>query len=367
MKKNIFKVVVMTMASIIPFQGHCCCSSFYLEADYLYWRVQNSPKIIPLVIEQPIADGPFDVVLGGKKITNDWHSGARFTLGYWFDNCRSLGAEINVFFLGKDTKKYSVATDANGSPRLRIPYFDVLTGLPDTITLATPGSFRAKATLKVFNRMQGAEVNVIEKLTPNCNLIAGFRYWDFQDSLTFSSSSPLVSQLTIYNNKDQFFTYNHFYGGQIGISFDPCFASFFLSLKGKIALGAMYQKLTIDGVFQTNEFTGAIQTFSGGYFALPSNIGKYRKTRFSVIPEFNANVGYCLTDCISLHAGYTVLYASRVLRASKQMSNRLNITQSANIEFNSNPVLVGEASPKAKLKSSGLWVQGLNVGLSVAF
>lgn len=348
-----------------------CEDRFWFDADYLYWQVQDSPKVIPLVIEQPIVDGPFEVVLGGKKIKDDWHSGAKFALGYWFDDCKNMGVEASYFFLGKKTHHSSVASDANGSPRLRVPYFNVTTGLSDSSPIATPGLFRGSASLKVSSRMQGAELNLISEVPSEgfCGfkMLAGFRYWNFEDNLTFFVDSPLVVIPTVYNYEDKFFTTNNFYGGQLGASFKQDYCSFSFDVTGKLALGAMCQKSTIKGQFQTNEFTGSVQTFEGGFFALPTNIGDHKKTRFAVIPELDLNVGYHVTGSIGIHVGYSVMYASEVLRASKQMNSSLNPTQSANIEFTQTPVLVGEASPSGKIKSSGLWVQGVNVGFDYSF
>ena len=388
-KKSLIKMFgfAATLVSTLPLQAQmhtdsCDDSScflpysigqnrFWAEADYLYWQVQGSPKVIPLVIEQPVAGAPFDVVLGGEKTKNDWHSGGKFALGYWFDECNNLGVEVNYFFLGAHSKHSSVASNANGSPRLRVPFFNVMTDQPDSSALATPGLFKGAASLKTSNKMQGAEFNIIKEIPfRSCSsfkILAGFRYWNFEDSLTFSVDSPLVVVPTVYNYQDKFRTQNNFYGGQIGACFKQDFSSFFFDVKGKIALGAVHQKSTIEGFFQTNEFTGSVQTFSGGFFALPTNIGHHKKTRFSTILDLNLNFGYHVTDNISICLGYSVIYASQVLRASKQMSSNINPTQSANIEFTPTPVLVGEASPKGKLKSSSLWAQGLNAGLDFIF
>lgn len=382
--KSLLKMVSVaaTFTALLPLQaqsyGDACCDTsfspcqnqFWAEADYLYWQIQDSPEIIPLVIEQPLEDGPFDVVLGGKKIKNDWHSGARFAVGYWFDDCKSIGVELDYFFLGKKTHRSSVSSNENGSPRLRVPYFNVTTGLPDSTALATPGVFRGSGSLRVSTKMQGVELNLVKELSWNgfnIRALTGFRYWSFDDRLTFSSNSPLVIIPSIYNNRDKFHTQNNFFGAQMGASFSECFCSFILSIKAKIALGAMCQKSIINGRFQTNEFTGEAQTFPGGYFAQPTNMGTYEKTRFAVIPELNMNLGYQVTECLGFHIGYSVLYATKVLRAAKQMSSDVNPTQSANIEFTPDPVLVGEPSPKARLRSSGLWAQGVNIGLDVTF
>lgn len=373
------------IATIFPIQtqaydacyDYCCdpCSDyldrFWFSADYLYWQIQDSPKIIPLVIEQPVVNGPFDVVLGDKKIKNDWHSGGRFEIGYWFDSCKNLGGEINYFFLGTRTNRSKVTSDENGVPRLRVPFFNVFTGLPDSVALATPGIFRGSAFLKVSDSMQGAELNLVGAdlwgCPSNVKFLAGFRYWNYEDKLVFFANSPFIPTPTIYNNRDKFSTQNNFYGAQLGIDFSQQYCSFFFDIRGKIALGAMCQQSTIRGRFQTNEFTGSLQTFEGGYFALPTNIGKHKKTRFAVIPEINLNVGYLFTDCFALHVGYTFLYASHVARAPKQITNRINPTQSANLEFNPTPVLEGAPLPTGKIKSSSLWTQGANVGIDLIF
>lgn len=391
MRKKVLQMLVFITASValMPLQAesysssdecedacdnYTCCEvcqkQFWLEADYLYWQIQGAPKVIPLVIQQPTVGGPFDVVLGGKKTKNDWHSGGRFALGYWFDAEKSLGAEVNYFFLGKNTKHSRVTSDENGSPRLRVPFFNVLTGSAASSALATPGIFRGSAALKVSHKMQGAELNILKNMC-YCAWdfvgFAGFRYWNFEDNLSFFANSPVIPVPTVYNYQDKFSTQNNFYGAQIGGCYRHCFSSFFIDVKAKIALGAMCQKSNIEGVFHTNEFTGSVQTFEGGFFALPTNIGHRKKTRFSVIPELNLNLGYQITHCVSLHVGYSVLYATEVLRASRQMSSRLNPSQSANIDFTSTPALVGEPSPKAKLRANSLWAQGVNVGVDFRF
>lgn len=347
-----------------------CQDQLWLEADYLYWQIQGAPKVIPLVIQQPAVGGPFDVVLGGKKTKNDWHSGGRFALGYWFDTCKSLGAEVNYFFLGRNAKQSRVTSNENGSPRLRVPFFNVLSGSAASSALATPGIFRGSAALKVSHKMQGAELNILKNIclcASNFIGFAGFRYWNFDDNLSFSANSPVIPVPTVYNYQDKFSTQNNFYGAQIGGCYKHCFSSFFIDVRVKIALGAMCQKSNIEGVFHTNEFTGSVQTFEGGFFALPTNLGHHKKTCFSVVPELNLNLGYQMTNNFSLHVGYSVLYATEVLRASKQMSSKLNPTQSANIDFTPTPVLVGEASPKAKLRATSLWAQGVNIGVDFRF
>ncbi len=349
-----------------------CCNRFWFDADYLYWEIKNSPEPVPLVIEQPIPNGPSTTVLGDKNVDLGWRSGAKFAVGYWFDNCRRIGAEVNYLFLSKESKKYTVSSDANGSPSRFVPYFDVQTGLEALNPISTPGLYRGFASLKIDNWIQGTEVNIVGSFPSNgCNMkfgwLAGFRWWNFNEHLKFFVDSPLVSPPSIYNYNDTFKVKNNFYGGQIGGSFDYCYCNFFINLRGKVALGSMYQENTIDGSFTTNQFTGVPETFVGGFFALPTNIGHHKKTRFSVLPELNANLGYQITNYCSIKLGYSVMYVSNVLWAGKQIDRNLNPSQSANIVYTPNPVLVGESSPKVRNKSECFWAQGLNVGLEFQF
>lgn len=355
-------------------QDDLCCGCYrtWVNADYLYWKIKDSPEPVPLVVEQPVRNGPAKTVLGGRKIDTGWRSGGRFTVGYWFDNSQCLGIEGNYFFLGKQSKKHTVRSDENGSPRLRVPYFNVTTGQGDSSALATPGIFRGRGVLKLDNSMQGAELNLLSAI-PACDclmhfrLLAGFRYWNFDEHLKFSANSPIISPPSIYNYYDKFHVENNFYGGQIGGSFDYDCCSFFLNIKGKVAFGALCQKTVINGSFETNEFTGTPETFIGGFFALPTNIGHHKKTRFSVLPEIDLNIGYQVTDCLSLQIGYSILYVTNVLYAGKQIDRNINPTQSANIDFTPEPVLVGEASPKARMRTEGLWAQGFNAGFEFKF
>lgn len=366
-----------------------CCGKFWAKADYLYWKIEDDRSLIPFVIE-----GPFDVedpvltldtpgsqvVLGGKKLNNEWRSGGKFAVGYWFDECRTFGAELSYFILPHESKKHSVASDGSvGSAFFAVPFFDVTTGLESSAFLSEPGNFAGFASLRLRNRMQGIEANAILNMSCDCEsklgLLAGLRFWNFEDNLNFNTNSPFVPPQTpdIYQTTDKFRTRNNFYGFQLGASFDYLCNCFFAEVQGKIALGAMCQKSVIHGTLFTNDFVispfppGLPFTFPGGYFALPTNIGSREKTKFAYIPEVNLNVGYQVTDCFRLQLGYTFFYVSEVARASRQVNRNINPTQSINLEFDPAAQLDGPAEPTGKIKSKGMWVQGLNVGLVYQF
>ena len=224
--------------------------------------------------------------------------------------------------------------------------------------------------------MQGAELNSLATL-PFCYCgskfiaLAGFRYLNFREQFTFSTNSPFNPPHVrdIYITKDEFSTKNNFYGGQFGLVWQYNWNCFSISAKGKIALGATCENLVINGRLLTNDYNdfGSVLEYPGGYFGLPTNIGKYSQTKFAAIPEFNLSFGYTLFNWMEIKLGYTFMYVSSILRPSKQIDPNINPTQSVSYTGAVPPLLLGDASPKANLKASGLWVQGLNIGLEIRF
>ena len=144
---------------------------------------------------------------------------------------------------------------------------------------------------------------------------------------------------------------------------------FMFNFKGKVAVGAMCQSSKIRGRFVTNNFTDftLVQSFNGGYFALPSNSGTKKRTRFAVIPEAAINIGYEIIEGILFSVGYNFLYVSNVLRAGRQLDRHINPTGSPLYETSPTPIQIGASSPKRHLRSSDLWVQGLNVSMVYIF
>lgn len=361
-----------------------CDDGFWGDANYLYWKIQDSPKTIPFVVEGPVAingspvleEPDTKIILGNKKIDESWRSGSRFTVGYWFDDQHCLGFETNYFFLPNASKTESATSSGvPESPFFTVPYFDVITNLESSNALALPGSFAGTATLKISNSMQGVELNIVttqgNSYGIKVDVLGGFRYWNFVENLSFNTNSPYIPPNpsdTFFTN-DKFQVQNNFYGVQAGSKLDCSFEDFFFNIKAKIALGAMYQKSRINGQLVTNDFNefGSTVTYPGGIFALPTNIGNHKATRFSVIPEVNINLGFQVMESFSVQVGYTFLYATNVLRASKQVNRNINPTQSSTIEYTPSPSLTGKASPKGTLKSEGIWAQGFNVGVEMLF
>jgi hypothetical protein len=88
---------------------------------------------------------------------------------------------------------------------------------------------------------------------------------------------------------------------------------------------------------------------------------------FAVVPEVGLNIGYRITEGVSVFAGYTFLYTNSVVRPAQQIDRNINPTQSASFEGSPPTPLVGPAQPSFKFHDSDFWAQGLNVGLVARF
>ena len=132
---------------------------------------------------------------------------------------------------------------------------------------------------------------------------------------------------------------------------------------------AMVEDVAISGSLVTNDFSngGPAQTFTGGYFALPTNIGDRSRTAFAVVPEVQLKVGYRIMPSASVYLSYSFLYASDVARPGNQINRNINQTQSVSYTGAPSPTLIGPGQPSFGFNRSDFWAQGVGLGLEVRF
>lgn len=373
----------------------CDCSPFSIDAEYLYWQIKESPCTVPLVFT-----GPYDpnikptlkssgahIALRNDRAQNLWHSGLKLALGYDFGGTCLWDMEISYIFLGRnsctrsvrsnDFRDAKVATPVfSNNTYLAIPFFDVVAGLSNSVYLAKPNVFSGKATLTSGRWMQGVEWNFTARLPiPDCGSsfllrgLLGFRYWNFNDELKFTTQSPNLTRPDIFKTWDQFRTINSFYGAQMGFLAKYEYRSLSCTIKARVALGAIDQRLCINGRLLTNDFDGFgdVRSFQGGYFALPTNIGYCDRWKFASLPEVNVLFRYQFNQCFAFNIGYNFLYVNQTLWAENQINSNINATQALSITRDPFIGLAGMPRPKAVLKSKVFWAQGVNVGFDLHF
>jgi len=347
---------------------------FSASAEYLLWWMKDSPAPPPLLSTGALGDPDFSVVFGGREYDTGAQPGGRFSLGYRLD--RDWGLEGIGFFLTSTSVTRTVRSPS-GSPRLVIPIFSVDGNREGRLTIASPGGFSGDARESLGNSLHGAELNVTRRIAGSdrwrLDALAGVRYLRLRETLSLAASSVALDVPDIFDVTDIFETTNRFFGAQAGVKAEYGGDRWFAQATAKVALGVMRESLDIRGTLFTNDFNdlGAPQTFAGGAFAQPSNIGHYHRDRFAVVPEFGAKVGYRLTSWASVFVGYTFLYASAVARPGNQIDRGVNTTQAMAFQAPQTPApaltLAGPARPAARIRDSDFWVQGVGVGVSFSY
>lgn len=347
---------------------------FTIGAEALAWWMKDSPVPVPVVTDGLVGQPETHTLLGGRDLSTGAHPGVRITGRYELND--RVGLEGNYFQFGSRSKSAGVASTGEiGSTDLLLPYIDATTHEENYTQLSAAPVFRGSAQEEVSNRLLGAELNATWPLAPvgawRVDMLGGVRYLRLRESYTLTTSSPYLPPYgnDVWNTTDKFDTTNQFYGVQAGLRarFDQ--GAFFAGGTAKLALGAMDQSAGISGELVTDDFAagGAKQTFAGGYFALPTNIGNYSRTAFAVVPEVSLNVGYRITPTATIVVAYSFMYASNVLRPGNQINRTINPSQSTAHTENPLAHLQGSAQPSFSYNDTSFWTQGVSVGVVLRF
>lgn len=344
------------------------------SAEYLYWWVQNSPIDVPLMTQNnnPNAFGIInepgtEIIFGAGSNRNSFNfgglNGARVTLGGWLDNSCQYGLESSGFAFPQSKSSFTASSLDGNIPVLNIPFFSIGTG-ENVLVFKHPNTATVSDTFKPW----GFEVNGLYNLNKQVNfpivLLTGFRYMNLTENFNLQDSIFGLPQIpnSVLNVKDHFSTKNNFYGLQMGARTHYLYRRLTFDLTATIAAGDNYQKLIING--QTNvDNTRIIQAM--GLFAEPSNIGTFTKNKFAFIPELRAKVAYNLCRNLRPFVTYDSFYIYNIIRPGKEIDRNINLSQ--NPLIGGSGVLIGPSSPSPKFNNTGMWMQGLSVGLEVMF
>jgi Putative beta barrel porin-7 (BBP7) len=378
------KTIAVTTASLLfavgPASAQTVSSSeatrgpLTIGVEALVWWVKASPTPVPIITDGLYGRPGASVLLGGDSLDTNVNAGFRVAAGYAVRDGFAL--EANFLYIGQRSTSSSVASSGlTGSTDLLLPFFDVNRNREDITEISFAPVYSGTAKVELTNSMMGAEANASWSIASehpwDVGILGGFRWLQLKERYTITTSSPAnpPQDRDIWNTSDSFDTHNNFYGTQFGARARYDKDRWFAGGALKLAVGAMVQSVDVDGSLVTNDFstTGATQSFAGGYFALPTNIGNHSRTVFAVVPEVQLNVGFRITPAASIFAGYSFLYASSVARPGNQINRNINTTQSVAYVGDPSASLKGSAQPAFNFNSSDFWAQGLNIGFSVAF
>jgi hypothetical protein len=326
------------------------------------------------------------------------HNGGRLTLGMFLDNRGEWSAEVSYF----QTERKGAAFVATAASTI-----NVTTGLNDVTIVTTvqgnppvtvntvtqiPVNFRGDFAASIegsgTNRLYGLEFNVnhrdFQVGRSIFSEIYGIRYINLEQNQTllqilsinddryvvrvddpFAAGNPTPVTATTalagsYSSRNQFF------GLQVGGRIDSDWDRFYMNLVGKFGFGAMQQELTTKEVVSTFNVDagGGITTGADIPFEVypnPTDVHE-NKTRLAFILEGNLNLGYHITDCCSVYAGYDILVMTRIARPS---GTGLPTNGSGSISILQNASAQGPAL--THFNETRFYAQGLNAGLEFRF
>jgi hypothetical protein len=366
---------------------------YWVTTDYLLWWTKAGPLNTPLVTTGSLPDIPpgalgqpsTQVGFGDKPMSYGALSGVR--LGAGVDLGGGLAVEGNYFALTTGALHYSAASDANGYPRITRPFYNNQFSLPDALGVSEPsaliGPWTGSIGIASHSQLQGWELNasVRQRLSNEWDFcaLAGFRSLSLDEDLsiqeslgalvpgvlTFLSPVPNVNAGDTLTTFDRFHTSNNFFGGQIGGRLEYYSDGLTVSMVGKIAFGVNQQVATIDGGSSWLTPGGGVTTAPGGVLALPSNMGRYYRSSFSVVPEAGLNVAYNITPRVKATVGYNFMYWTNVARPGAQIDANLNpATMPTNQLFGNGQ---GGTRPVFSFQGSDYWAQGISLGLEFKF
>jgi hypothetical protein len=352
---------------------------FYITGEYLMWWTKGENTPVLLTTSSPsdfgiLGNPSTQILYGGDTINNQMRSGARINAGWWLNDEHTWAIDAGFFFLGTQTSDFS----ANSAqyPVLGRPFLNVNTNQQFSELVALPGVAMGTATIHTPSTLWGFDTNLRYQLCCGCNWsvngLIGFRYLYLGESIDFTENiqgeptapAPFTNEsILVY---DRFATFNQFYGGQVGLDGRYRYGRWTLDLRGKLALGSTVQTLDISGFQHFMSPTGAVSAVQGGLLALPgANIGQFRRSAFSVVPEVGTTIGYQLTPHLRGFLGYNLLYWTNVIRPGDQIDPRLNVDKIPNFPTNSpaSPLNL----PSVPFRESSFWAQGFIVGLELTF
>jgi hypothetical protein len=243
--------------------------------------------------------------------------------------------------------------------------------------VAFPGIASGRLIVDAPSELWGLEANLNCKVCCGCdyrvNLLGGARFLRLRESLTvIEDIQNLPGQPDPFNGtrvlvQDRFATTNDFYGGQFGAEARWQRGRVTLDGRAKLALGVTHQVLNVSGSQTFPPGTPGVENLPGGLLALNSNIGRFSRDRFSVVPEVGVSVGYFLTERLRASVGYNFLYWSNVARPGGQIDRGLDLLRIPNFARPPGTVPAVPDRPARLFTDTDFWAQGLTFGLEYRY
>ena len=378
-----------------PAPATACCTPcgplgrFWVDAGYVFWTtsgmnvpplVTSAPVGTPRAIAGALGQPTTTILYPTKQINNQFRSGFYLNAGIWLDECQTIGIEGNFFYLGDSNNRFTAGSD--GSQVLTRPFFNTnlnrpdtqLVSFPDTQLVSTPGILAGSVTVNSNTSLIGGGANFVKNLCcgpcGRFDLLLGYSYLGLSDEINIREDlTSLPGQTNVVPGtrfivNDNFRTTNDFHGVNIGFATERRYSHWYVGVRAGVALGVNHQVVEIDGFTTITPPGGPTQTFAGGLLTQPSNIGRYTRDEFAVMPWVGAKLGCQITPRLRTYIGYDFMYLNNVVRAGDQIDLRVDPNQ---IPTFSGANRTPGQFPAFQFRETGLTVQGIRVGLEFRY
>jgi len=366
----------------------------WFEGEYLLWWAKGasspplasfSPAGTPIEQAGVLGTPGATTTFGNQRLNNGLQMGFQTRAGIWLDDCHKWGLEGGFMLLGGDSTN-NVAGSPTGATIVSRPFFNALSGQPDAQLVSFPGVLNGTVSVNSqISQIWGYDVLGRKQLcciADDCadacgtsgrfnnyrrwDLLVGYRHYYFSDETDITENlfpqDPAVVPGTQIIVQDQFRARTRFDGIVLGIAGERTYNRLYLQGAIKLNVGQVTREVSIYGQTTVNVPGEGQSIEPGGLLALNSNIGTYRDTDWTVIPETQLRVGYRITQRMTAYAGYNLIVWPKVARAAEQIDPAVNTNLIPPVIDNSGP-----ARPAFFGPTSTLWIQGVSLGVNLQF
>lgn len=311
------------------FQSPPAGPAFWASIEGLLWWVRSSPMPVLVATVSPDDGSGSKLVplFGGRNVNPGVNYGLRGTAGIWLDEEHTVGATGSYFWLSQQSRDFGYYSQ--GERAIVRTFVNVADGnKPGAIPLANGNGSTGGSHVRYDIQLQGGDLSAVFSrnafLGKPFHLLVGVRYLLLEESLRIEDRMTNVRGGIATSSLDSFATRNQFYGGQVGGQWNFVRGGFSADVVAKVAYGAMLQKTAIDGSTTLAMANRPPTVFPGGTLALPTNKGTYNDTKTALLPEVSLNLGYRVSEGLTLFAGYNFLYVSDVARPGSRIDTTVN-------------------------------------------
>ncbi len=378
------------VSNVFTNDDQCGFREITVGLDYVLSFLPKSHEQSIIAVNPVLGNISGTTLVSGSDQSLDRHvwSGGRLTIGYWFSEpnpfnglmpIRTFGVESRFFSLGQRS-----ITAVNGtSPFILRPFFDINNRADSALVVAAPGLASGSVVANAKMNMWGGEANVWKCLYDNGTpttfgvwFVAGYRYLELDPEVEISQVSVYGRNLSAFpafasfagnriQGTESFAARNQFNGGQFGISLKAFGAGCIFDTTFKMGLGNNHEELNIQGTEVRTFASGTKRTSDGVLLALPSNIGRFSRNKFSQVPELDVGVAIPVLNWMTIRTDFSALYWSRIVRAGEQINRAIDITQIPNFPGAAAASPTGLRLPTVPFEQSDLWVLGISLGLEL--